>query len=397
MAISVDTIYQRVLAIANKEQRGYITPQEFNLFANQAQLEIFDQYFYDINQFGRLHGNDTEYSDMLNVINEKISPFAKNQQVVLSTNSPSYIASFGNNLVVNGDFSDGVNNWAITSAGGAQSAYNVGGVVGIQLDNTIDANTTSSTQAINTVAGTLYKVTATVNTSSITALSGLAALSFLTFGGVNSNTVAIGLGDTPLVLYFTAAAALTDLTLTSTMVGETDEFAVFSNVSVQEVTGRKLTIPTLSEVYRLGTVLYTDSTGRFVEVQRLLHNEAIYVNSSALTKPDETSPAYVEGGISTNIYGSNEVSLSIYPSSLTTGSISVNYLIKPPPVNWAYNIVNEKAIFNGSSATNFLLHASEEATLVNKILELSGIALQKPEVEKSALGRDNKNIQQEKS
>ena len=29
--IKVDTVYQRVLAIANKEQRGYITPQEFNL------------------------------------------------------------------------------------------------------------------------------------------------------------------------------------------------------------------------------------------------------------------------------------------------------------------------------------------------------------------------------
>ena len=45
--ISVDTIYQRVLAMANKEQRGYITPQEFNLLANQAQLQIFESYFYN--------------------------------------------------------------------------------------------------------------------------------------------------------------------------------------------------------------------------------------------------------------------------------------------------------------------------------------------------------------
>ena len=75
MAISVDTVYQKVLAILNKEQRGYVTPQEFNLFANQAQLDLFEQYFYDINQFGRLPGNDTEYSDMLNILNEKISPF----------------------------------------------------------------------------------------------------------------------------------------------------------------------------------------------------------------------------------------------------------------------------------------------------------------------------------
>jgi len=73
--VNVDTVYQRVLAFANKEQRGYITPQEFNLFANQAQMEIFEQYFYDINQFGRLHGNDTEYSDMINLLNEKLSIF----------------------------------------------------------------------------------------------------------------------------------------------------------------------------------------------------------------------------------------------------------------------------------------------------------------------------------
>ena len=71
--INIDTVYQRVLAIANKEQRGYITPQQFNLFADQAQMEIFEQYFYDLNQWSRQHGNDTEYSDMLSVLQEKMS------------------------------------------------------------------------------------------------------------------------------------------------------------------------------------------------------------------------------------------------------------------------------------------------------------------------------------
>ena len=48
--VSIDKVYQKVLAFANKEQRGHITPQEFNLFADQAQMEIFEQYFYDIDQ-----------------------------------------------------------------------------------------------------------------------------------------------------------------------------------------------------------------------------------------------------------------------------------------------------------------------------------------------------------
>lgn len=86
MAVSVDTVYQRVLAILNKEQRGYITPQEFNLFANQAQLDIFEQYFYDINQFGRVPGNDTEFSDMLNILNEKINIFENNDVMVYGAN-----------------------------------------------------------------------------------------------------------------------------------------------------------------------------------------------------------------------------------------------------------------------------------------------------------------------
>ena len=84
MAISIDTVYQRVLALANKEQRGYITPQEFNLFANQAQLEILEQYFYDINQFGRVHGNDTAYSDMIGLLNEKLSIFKKYSLMTLN-------------------------------------------------------------------------------------------------------------------------------------------------------------------------------------------------------------------------------------------------------------------------------------------------------------------------
>ena len=75
MAVNIDTVYQRVLAISNKEQRGYITPQEFNLFANQAQMDIFEQYFYDLNQFSRVNGNDTVYADMVSIVEEKIQIF----------------------------------------------------------------------------------------------------------------------------------------------------------------------------------------------------------------------------------------------------------------------------------------------------------------------------------
>jgi len=84
--INVDTVYQRVLTLANKEQRGYITPQEFKLYANQAQLDIFEQYFYDLNQFRRTPGNDTMHADMVDMLEEKISVFEVTASLALSVN-----------------------------------------------------------------------------------------------------------------------------------------------------------------------------------------------------------------------------------------------------------------------------------------------------------------------
>jgi len=80
--VNIDAVYQTVLALANKEQRGYITPQEFNLFANQAQQSIFEQYFYDLNQFKRVPGNQSNHADMTSIIEEKIAMFNRRTALV---------------------------------------------------------------------------------------------------------------------------------------------------------------------------------------------------------------------------------------------------------------------------------------------------------------------------
>ena len=42
MAISVNEVYKTVLTILNKEQRGYMTPEEFNRIGTQVQRETFE-------------------------------------------------------------------------------------------------------------------------------------------------------------------------------------------------------------------------------------------------------------------------------------------------------------------------------------------------------------------
>ena len=75
--VNIDTVYQTVLALANKEQRGYITPQEFNLFAHQAQIDIYENYFYDLNQSKRLNSHKENESDLSSIIYDKLSNFSR--------------------------------------------------------------------------------------------------------------------------------------------------------------------------------------------------------------------------------------------------------------------------------------------------------------------------------
>ena len=87
MAVSVDNVYQKVLAICNKEQRGYVTPQEYNLFAYKAQNEIFDNYFHGFKTATRKPTNQMLYADEVEMTEEKLHPFHVDTTVNTSTAS----------------------------------------------------------------------------------------------------------------------------------------------------------------------------------------------------------------------------------------------------------------------------------------------------------------------
>ena len=96
--VDVNSVYQKVLALANKEQRGYITPQEFNYFADQAQYYIFENYFYDLKTARLKPTNDTEASDEIEILNEKISVHKRINQAVTVSNGIHTVPSTVYNL-----------------------------------------------------------------------------------------------------------------------------------------------------------------------------------------------------------------------------------------------------------------------------------------------------------
>ena len=245
MAISVDTVYQKILALANKEQRGYITPQEFNLFADQAQKEIFEQYFYDVNQFKRVPGNSTDYSNILNNLEEKISLFER---------------------------------------------YSIK----VRLANK--------------------------------------------YGDVKA-------------------------------------------------------LP--KDLYRLGTVrVRYKSEPRTRVAEELQLNELNKYGDSPLTTWTRKRPIYTRYS---RADGADNLKIYPYPSSdLTVDQVLIDYIRTPKSPNWSYIIINDKALYNENESIDFDLHPSEESELVNRILAMTGIAIEKPQLTSIAMGLETAKVQQEK-
>jgi len=239
MAVSIDTVYQRVLTLANKEQRGYITPQEFNLLANQAQMELFEQYFGDMVKYNGIPGNTQEFSDALSIIYEKIGEFNVEE---------------------------------------------------------LDA-------------------------------------------WMASNMTIVG-GDTMDIPW--------DL------------------------------------IYKLGVVRVNGA-----EVELVNSKDFNAARSLPLTTPSTNRPIGTIGTFGLRVAtGTNTFAL---PGS--TFNMSISYIRKPSKVEWAYVVVNDKALYNDNISIDFELHSSEETELVYKILKLAGVNLKAQEVIQGAASLEQVNKQ----
>lgn len=77
----INSVRNTVMNILNKTNNGYITPDQFNSFAKQAQLQIFIQYVEDLRkskQFDRKNGETSGYSDKTNQLDQALDFFSKN-------------------------------------------------------------------------------------------------------------------------------------------------------------------------------------------------------------------------------------------------------------------------------------------------------------------------------
>ena len=88
MAVSVNSVYSTVKNLANKDQQGFITPSEFNSFAEVAQMTIYNRLFNDLKNARRVIRagfNPARDKSIMKRLEEDLSTFARS--ATLSKNS----------------------------------------------------------------------------------------------------------------------------------------------------------------------------------------------------------------------------------------------------------------------------------------------------------------------
>jgi hypothetical protein len=91
--VSINDVRETVLAICNKNNYGYISPDDFNLYAKQAQLEVFNEYMSKYNYYINLENNHTSGSDLADLAEsarESIEVFINGTTLAFSSLSGIY-------------------------------------------------------------------------------------------------------------------------------------------------------------------------------------------------------------------------------------------------------------------------------------------------------------------
>ncbi len=388
MAINVNTVYTTVLSILNKEQRGYITPDEFNKLATQVQLDIFENYFEDLNQQLRVPQTESEYANRRKNIDDCISifktigdttvvPIGVVNSLSLTSGGTGYTA--GNNVSTSGGTGTGLTvdtnitnpTFTLSAAGtGYSAASNVGVTGGSGVGLTVNINSVnSSTGAIVSISintpGTGYLNTEvlTVNAGNVDGTITLTSDSngVISSVAVNNGGSAYSLNDTITVL-----------------TGNADATATVSSINSQ------LYFLPPSDLHRIGTVIYKDE----LELQRVERDEFLHINMSRLTKPTTDYPIYIYERATQGTSGNNTgiPHIYVYPTSITTASdIKVSYIRKPANVVWGFTVGGlNQYIYSSSASTQFELHPSEQNEVIMRILAYAGVVIRDPQIVQAA-------------
>lgn len=289
MSINVDRVYQKVQAIANKEQRGYITPQEFQLLGDKATREIYEAYWHDRKTSARKNTTSPKEFDESDIIQTKLNRYIRIKRLE---------DIVGNQHVVKTIVGDG-------------SSFSL--------------------------PGNCYRL----------------------------QSVTIDTHVAERVSYPELMMMQTSLLKPSATLG--------NYVYVETETGSN------SLGFQHGTENPAQPESPFSPGKAILKDFIIF---PALRNLSIEVDGEAAGGIGPTL-GIPDGQLAQYSNGLIT------YYSTPGLIRWNYVVVNGKPLYNKNGSLDFDLDPSEEETLVNKILTLAGISMQRQDITSQANSLEN--------
>jgi hypothetical protein len=239
----INEVRNSVLAVLNKNNYGYISPSDFNLYAKNAQMELFEEYFSNYNKtisLENLRQVGTDYADINKTIAEVLDQFLVYD----------YLMPF------------------FTPQGYFSNRYNV--------PNAVD-NVSGESYMINKI---MYYSNNIANASASSAITSTNAI---TCDPTDFVALNVSLGDIILNL---------------------SSFTYSTVVGINTINTPNDTIITADDIFLIGSLpnIAIFSVSQFSEAERVTNGKIDMLNASHLTSPTLKYPAYTQTQNSIVVY-----------------------------------------------------------------------------------------------
>ena len=328
----INSVRNTVLAVLNKNNYGYISPQDFNLYAKQAQMELFEEYFSQYNKAVSMENSrisGTGYAAISKKVAENLETFLTTAFLFKASNSALNNSINNNSFYVPSYYTTG------------DEAYMLNSIITYPI--TIVTGTNTNFDAIN--------------------------LDKLIDGTVDFVALGVKPGDLVSNISTNATVYVKSVINPTTLLLEGPAFGA------------------------LGQDYGVFSGSKTYEAEKVLGDKIFMLNRSNLTAPSSMYPAYVYNSFpsASSPYAIPNV-LSLYPPTINTfGQVQANYFRFPKDPKWTYiTLFNGEPSFDQSQSDyqDFELQGEDEYKLVMKILQYCGISIREQEVTQYAMAQE---------
>jgi hypothetical protein len=323
----INAVRNTVLAVLNKNNYGYISPQDFNLYAKQAQMEMYEEYFSSYNKVinaenARMSG--TDYADIRKTIAEVMEGFLMKNNLLGGT-------TYGSN-----------NNFSVPSL----------------------ATTGDSAYMINTIITYPVIVATGTNTSVL-----------------NPQELVDNTAD-----FIQAGVQVGDIVVNLSLPPGPANNATTTVASITNATTLVLAVPLFSNVGE-DYAIFSEASG--VEAEKVNESKIFMLNRSNLTTPSNIFPSYVLNTQFPTL--NQSVVTMYPQTINTYGQVVCTYFRYPKDPKWTYiTLFNGEPSFDQSQPDyqDFELPLEDEFKLVMKILQYCGVSIRETEVTQYGIAQE---------